>query len=119
MRKILHAAVLAIPFVVVACGAYNSPTPVPDGGPPAGADVVINVISENGAQSFSPNPATIPAGKTVVWHNVDRTVHHVVLDDGRLDAGNLNPGQYSAPMTLPAPGPYHCTIHPNMVGRLQ
>src|SRR4051794_3592499 len=67
----------------------------------------------------TPNPATLPAGKTVVWHNVDTTIHRVVLNNGQLDTGNLSPGAFSAPMTLGAPGPYHCSIHPDMVGTLQ
>jgi len=52
----------------------------------------------------------------VVWHNVDTTTHQVVLDDGTLDTGNLPPGAFSQPMMLAAPGPYHCSIHPDMVG---
>jgi plastocyanin len=83
----------------------------------AGA-IVINVVRENGAQSFSPNPATVPAGQTVVWHNVDTIVHRVVLNDGALDTGNIGPGGFSVAMTLVAPGPYHCSIHPSMIGTI-
>ena len=36
--------------------------------------VTINVVAVNGAQSFSPNPATLPAGQMVVWHNVDTSL---------------------------------------------
>jgi plastocyanin len=54
----------------------------------------------------------------VVWHNVDTVTHRVVLDDGRLDAGNIAAGSFSAPMTLAAPGSYHCTIHPEMIGTI-
>src|SRR4029077_7285736 len=43
--------------------------------------VTINVVAFNGAQSFSPNPATLPAGQMVVWHNVDNITHRVVLND--------------------------------------
>ena len=43
--------------------------------------VTINVVAINGAQSFSPNPATLPAGQMVVWHNVNNTTHRVVLND--------------------------------------
>src|SRR5207302_9397446 len=52
------------------------PTPTP---PPS--IVTINVVGINGAQSFSPNPATLPAGQMVVWHNVDSITHRVVLND--------------------------------------
>jgi plastocyanin len=98
----------------------NSGNPAsPSGNPTAPADaVVINVVAINGAQSFSPNPSSVPAGRTVVWHNVDTTVHRVVLDDRSVDTGNLAPGTFSSPMTLGAPGGYRCSIHPEMVGTL-
>jgi plastocyanin len=90
----------------------SSPTP----STPAGV-VTINVVAINGAQSFSPNPATLPAGQMIVWHNVDTTTHRVVLNDGSVDTGSLAPGVSSQPMTLGAAGgPYHCAIHPVMVG---
>jgi plastocyanin len=71
------------------------------------------------AQSFSPNPAMIPAGQMVVWHNVDTITHGVVLDDPSIDTGNLDPGAFSSPMFLEATGAYHCTIHPVMVGTIR
>jgi plastocyanin len=121
MRTFLFAAGLAaLSLSLAGCGGYGDSSPTSPSGldtPPAGA-VIINVVRENGAQSFSPNPATVPAGQLVSWHNVDTTTHHVVLNDGKLDSGNLSPGRYSTAMTLAAPGPYHCTIHPDMVGTI-
>ena len=103
------------------CGGYgdsNGPT-APSGDPPIPPDaIVIDVVAENGTQSFSPNPSSVPDGRTVVWHNVDRTTHRVILDNRSIDTGNLSPGAYSAPMTLAAVGGYHCSIHPDMVGTL-
>jgi hypothetical protein len=84
-----------------------------------GTAVTINVVAVNGSQSFSPNPATIPAGQMVVWHNVDTITHRVVLDDRSIDTGNLDPGAFSSPMFLEATGAYHCTIHPVMVGTIK
>jgi plastocyanin len=119
MREIFLAAGLAALTVGAAgCGGYGSSSPTGPGAPAADA-ITINVVRENGNQSFSPNPATVPAGKTVVWHNVDTTTHRVVLNAGQLDTGNLSPGAFSAPMMLAAQGPYHCSIHPDMVGTLQ
>jgi plastocyanin len=80
--------------------------------------IVINVVAINGAQSFSPNPSSIPSGQLVVWHNIDSITHRVVLNDGELDTGNISAGAFSSAMALVAPGPYHCTIHPEMVGTL-
>lgn len=79
--------------------------------------VTINVVAVNGAQSFSPNPATLPPGQMVVWHNVDSITHHVVFNDRSVDTGDLAPGASSQPMAIAAAGgQYHCSIHPSMVG---
>jgi plastocyanin len=122
MRRFFFAAGLAASTLcVTACGgnSYGSSSPSsPSDTPPPANAITINVVRENGNQSFSPNPATIPAGQTVVWHNIDTTTHRVVLNDGKLDTGNLVPGAFSQPMTLAAPSPYHCSIHPDMVGAL-
>jgi plastocyanin len=81
--------------------------------------VTVNVVAIRGAQSFSPNPATLPAGVQVVWHNVDSITHRVVLDNGSVDTGNLAPGASSQPMTIVASGAsYHCSIHPEMIGSI-
>jgi plastocyanin len=92
-------------------GNPSSPTPGTPG------VVTVNVVAINGAQSFSPNPATLPAGTMIVWHNVNNVTHRVVLNDGSVDTGNLDPGASSQPMAIPAAGgQYHCAIHPVMVG---
>ena len=119
MRSLTFAAALAaLSFGVVACGGYGGASPANptnSSTPPAGA-MIINVVGINGAQSFSPNPAAVPPGQTVSWHNVDTTTHRVVLNDGELDTGNIAPGAFSAAMPLVASAPYHCSIHPDMVG---
>ena len=92
----------------------SSPTPSSTAGL-----VTINVVAINGAQSFSPNPATLPAGQMVVWHNVDSTTHRVVLNDLSVDTGDLAPGASSQPVAIgSAGGQYHCSIHPVMVGSI-
>src|SRR6266498_2610230 len=94
-------------------GSPSTPSPTIPG------VVTISVVAVNGAQSFSPNPATLPAGQMVVWHNVDRVTHRVVLNNGSLDTGDLGPGASSQPMSInTGGGPYHCSIHPSMVGTL-
>jgi plastocyanin len=96
-----------------------APTPAPQPTPtPPGGTVTINVVAVNGAQSFSPNPATLPAGQTVVWHNIDSITHRVVLNDGSLDTGDIAAGASSRVMSINTAGPYHCSIHPSMVGSL-
>ena len=110
--------IAALGVALSGCGGYGGNTvTAPSGNPAVPSDaIVINVVSENGAQSFSPNPSSVPGGRTVVWHNVDRITHRVVLNDRSVDTGNLDPGMYSSPMTLTTVGGYHCSIHPDMVG---
>ena len=122
MRMVLAVVtVTALGFSLSGCagGGYGNPTGAtsPSSSVPSNA-VVINVVAINGAQSFSPNPSSIPSGQLVVWHNVDSIVHRVVLNDGELDTGNISAGGFSPAMALVAAGPYHCTIHPEMVGTL-
>jgi plastocyanin len=97
-------------------GAPTSPTPDVSGS----GVVTINVVAVNGAQSFSPNPATLPAGQIVVWRNVDTITHHVVLNDRSVDTGDLGPGVSSQPTAIAGAGggQYHCSIHPSMIGSI-
>jgi len=122
MRKFATASVLTLGLGIWGCSgsSYSSgstntpaaPTPMPSNGV-----VTINVVAIRGAQSFSPNPATLPAGQMVVWHNVDSTTHRVVLNDRSVDTGDLAPGASSPPMEIGSVGgQYHCSIHPEMIG---
>ncbi len=100
-------------------GAGSSVTPVSPAAP-SGSDIVtVNVVAINGAQSFAPNPATLKSGQRIVWHNIDSITHRVVLNDRSVDTGDLAPGASSQPMTFGAQGaPYHCSIHPEMIGSI-
>jgi plastocyanin len=116
-------AMVAVGLGMWACGGSyssggsgnpNSPTPSN-----AAGVVTVNVVAINGAQSFSPNPATLPAGQLIVWHNIDNITHRVLLNDGSVDTGDLLPGASSRPVPVEAgSGPYHCAIHPVMVGSI-
>jgi plastocyanin len=120
---VMVGVVIAVSLGMCGCGGSyssgysgnpNSPTP------PSGSGVVtVNVLAINGARSFSPNPATLPAGQMIVWHNVDNVTHRVALNDGSVDTGDLLPGASSRPMPIEAGGgAYHCSIHPVMVGSI-
>jgi len=112
-------AVGALGLGMWGCGGSGNKNANPGSPTPSSGNVVtINVVAINGAQSFTPNPATVPAGQMVVWHNVDNVTHRVVLNDRSVDTGNLDPGVFSSPTVLGTVGPYHCSIHPEMVGSL-
>jgi plastocyanin len=125
--KLIETFVLAVAFVGAGCGggstgSYSSSASGPTA--PTTGGVTISIVPSNGlgnlgANSFSPNPASVAQGMTVVWRNDDSTAHHIVLDSGSLDTGTNAPGATSAAMTLSVSGAtYHCTIHPGMVGSI-
>ena len=118
------SALIGIGLGMCGCGgsSYSTGSSSPNGPTPATSSsgvLTINVVAINGAQSFVPNPATVPSGQMVVWHNVDTITHHVVWNDRSVDTGDLAPGASSQSMTIAAAGgQYHCSIHPVMVGSL-
>jgi len=129
MRLCVLTMMVALSLCVGGCGGSTdysggnpaTPTPTPVVTPtPPGEIVTVDVVSENGAQSFSPNPATLPAGQMVIWHNIDGVTHRVVLNNGSLDTGDLRPGASSQAMSINGGGGgYHCSIHPSMVGTIR
>ncbi len=96
-------------------GTPTTPQPTPSNSTP----VTITIMGVRGGQSFSPNPASVPAGQQVIFKNNDTVMHRVVIDDRSLDTGNIAPGGSSEPLALGAVSKaYHCTVHPSMVGSL-
>ena len=92
-------------------------------GKPPQADVTITIVGMNGNMSFSPNPGTVPVGKTVAWTNATSSgyggaTHHITADNGSFSTGDIAPGSTSTPIKMSTAGSfaYHCTIHPTMVG---
>jgi plastocyanin len=114
MRKMLvgASALALIATCAAACGGGSSSTPTS----PSSNPFTITVTRQNGAQSFSPNPASV-GGQMVVFRNSDTVVHRVLLNDGSIDTGNIAPGAMSAAVRMPAGGTnYHCSLHPDMIG---
>jgi len=107
---------MALGIVIASVTAASCGGSKGTGTTPSGNNVVISITGENGAQSFSPNPADA-GGKTVVFKNNDAIVHRVQLNDGSIDTGDIAPGQTSRIVSIPSSGTnYHCTIHGTMVG---
>jgi plastocyanin len=120
--SLVAAAVVALASWSCGGGSSGNPAapPAPPAPTPAPATVTtINIQSNNGAKSFAPNPGTVIQGNMVIWQNSDTQTHHIVLNDGTLDTGDIAPGKSSAALRLAANGArYHCTIHPTMVGSI-
>ena len=111
MRVLAAAAAIVAGLGASSCGGSSSPS-----SPSAPNVVTITITRQNGAQSFSPNPASA-GGQMVAFRNADSIVHRVQLNDGSLDTGNLAPGATSNAVLMPNNGTnYHCTVHPDMIG---
>lgn len=84
------------------------------------ADLVISILGDQGGMSYSPANATLRVGQTVAWRNNDTDLHTATQDSGRFNTGNITRGATSAPIAMTATGafPYHCALHPGMVGSL-
>ena len=96
--------------------APSSPSPTPGG---SSATVTVNIVADTGSTAYQPNPVPANSGDTIAFKNNGTTTHHVVLDDGSADFGNLAPGQTSQSVTLKAgTAKFHCTIHSSMVGAI-
>jgi plastocyanin len=93
--------------------AAPSPAPTP-------STVTVSIVSSSGNTAYKPNPVMANAGDTVVFRNNDATMHHVVLDDGSADLGEVAPGATSKGVTLKNANAarFHCTIHSSMVGTI-
>jgi len=119
MRSYSAAALAALVLGVCAMSGCTAAPTGPDKTSAPQDAIVIEILGVNGDRSFSPNPIAVPAGQTVVWQNRDFETHHIVLDDGDLDTGEIRAGRFSAPMPAALDARYHCTIHPSMVGTIR
>jgi plastocyanin len=88
--------------------------------PPPNSDVlIVPGASTMGAAAYDPNPFTISLATqtTVEWGNDDGITHTVTADGGTFSSGNLGAGAtFSHTFAAPGTFPYHCALHPTMVG---
>src|SRR5262245_55627515 len=103
--RVLSGAALALAAALLSsCGGSSyggsstpaTPTPTPAAG---GNTVTVTIVGSIGNKAYSPNPAQVNMGDTVTFRNADATTHHIVMDDGSADLGNIVPGAASS-MTL-------------------
>ena len=118
ITTLLTALLAVLAFSGLSCNSNDKNPMNPGGG--GGADVTINIVGMNGANSFSPNPDTVLVGQTVAWHNSDATTHTATANGAAFNTGNISGGSTSAKITMSTAGsfPYHCSIHPTMTGTL-
>lgn len=79
--------------------------------------MLITIVGNAGANSFTPANASVTVGQTVAWFNGDSTTHRPILSDV-FDTGQLASGETSTAtlMTTANIYDYKCTIHPSETG---
>jgi plastocyanin len=112
---LLKASALALGLAAaVSCGGGGGSSTSPS----SSSTPTINIVSQNGVPVFSPNPAFF-GGQQVVFKNNDNQMHHVILNDGSGDTGDIPAGATSKVVTMPSSGAnYHCIIHTQMIGSI-
>jgi plastocyanin len=133
----IHLTLLALSLGLGGCGSYSAPTNSQNPPPPMVQANDINVVvgaSGLTTTAFSPNPKVVSLGGnpsvSVRWVNKDitggdytsgsATVHNITSDNGAFTASGPLGGNasYSVALTTAGSYPYHCAIHPNMVGTI-
>lgn len=102
------AALLLSLGLLAGCG--NSPTPTT-----TAASAALQVIMTN--RTYVPQQIAIKVGDTITWVNQDAPQHDVVADNGEFKSSLFDRGgTFSFTFTKAGTYPYHCSIHPGMVG---
>jgi hypothetical protein len=115
MRTSLVVVSALAAAVAAACGGgSSSPT-----APAAVTDSIltVSIAGVRGNGSYVPNPVPTNGSQVVFKNNDTVNTHHIVMDDGSVDFGNLAPGA-SSQARAAASGNFHCTNHPSMVGSI-
>jgi plastocyanin len=112
IRLVLVLALMS----AVSCGKDSTPT-TPSSTPSGSSVSIVAGSSVLSTTAYNPNPITVARGTTVTWVNNDTTAHTSTSDSNVWSSGNIAPGGSFA-TTFQSAGtfPYHCTIHPGMIG---
>jgi plastocyanin len=82
---------------------------------------IVSGAAGLGANAYDPNNLTfsLAAKQSVKWGNNDGVAHTVTANGGAFDSGSIaDGGTFSFTFTTPGTYPYHCSIHPTMVGTI-
>jgi plastocyanin len=125
MLSLRLVVVSGILMLAIACGGNSasptppsptpSPTPTPAG--PSSSVAISAGASVLGNRAYAPDALDVAVGTTVTWMNTDSTAHTSTSDVNGWNSGIVPPGgQFSFAFQTAGTFPYHCTIHPGMVG---
>jgi plastocyanin len=114
--------VSALALLAAACGSSDSttaptPTPAPvvsGSGTPISIPVGAQTLGNN---AYNPDTLDVTVGTTVTWTNNDSIAHTSTSNGAGWDSGAIAPrAQFSFTFQNAGTFPYHCAIHPGMVG---
>ena len=72
-----------------------------------------------GNRAFVPDELNVTVGTTVTWTNTDSVAHTSTSDIQGWNSGSVAPGgRFSVALQTAGTFPYHCAIHPGMVGKV-
>jgi len=116
-------AVCSRALIAASCSTSSGPTP-PASPSVQGNDIdIVMSASTMGSAAFNPNPKSVSLNGAqtvdVRWVNDDAVTHHIVSDNGTSFDTGLLAGSAASTKSVPAGTfPFHCMIHPTMVGTL-
>ena len=118
LRLVMVSSLIAL---TVACGGYSSePSPTPTATPGNGPATAVTIPSNAetlGNRAYAPDNLSVDVGTTVTWTNNDFVDHTTTSDGTGWNSGVVAPGgKFSVTFQSAGTFPYHCTIHPGMVG---
>lgn len=98
--------------------ANATSTPKATATPTTKTSASVSVSIKNFA--FNPSTITVHKGTKVTWTNNDSVGHTVTGNNGGPASQLINPGQsYSYTFNTVGSFPYHCGVHPSMLGTVQ
>ena len=118
--SVILVTVLAAAVSASRCGGGGSSSTTTPGATTPNI-VTVSIVGIKGNGSYVPDPVATSSGDQVVFKNNDLTTavgHHIVMNDGSIDFGNLAPGASSVAKSVGAGGNFHCMNHPSMVGSI-
>ena len=116
LRLVMVSSLIAL---TAACGGYSSEpsptsTPTPGNGPSTAVTIPSNAETL-GNRAYAPDNLSV--GMTVTWTNNDFVDHTTTSNGTGWNSGVVAPGgTFSVTFQSAGTFPYHCTIHPGMVG---
>jgi plastocyanin len=125
MLSLRLAVVPTLLMFAIGCGgSYSSPstslspTPSPTSPSASSSPVAIPVGAASlGRGAYVPDDLNVAVGTTATWTNTDSISHTSTSNATGWDSGIVAPGgQFSFTFRTAGTFPYHCSIHPGMVG---